>query len=309
MVLMDALSEVLASLRFGSAMIGSATLHRPWGISVDPTRNAAIHVIQNGECWLRLAGEREPIRLGEGDVILVASGIGHALCNPADAPTASISAVLSANRSGAEPKSESGATTLLCARYSLDGVGPYPMVSLLPPLIHLTRNQIDTSEPLRLALELLQVEAKADLGGHDIVAPRLLDSTLIFLLRAWIEHQPLGTGGWFGALRDKGIAQALRLIHERPGNPWTIASLASGAAQSRATFARRFAQLVGQPPLSYVTRWRMNLAAKALRETNQNIGEIGHAVGYESVPSFSQAFKRLTGRSPGLYRSDFRASD
>ncbi|MES0032935.1 helix-turn-helix transcriptional regulator [Mesorhizobium sp. M0040] len=101
----------------------------------------------------------------------------------------------------------------------------------------------------------------------------------------------------------------MRLIHERPGNPWTIASLARGAAQSRATFARRFAQLVGQPPLSYVTRWRMNLAAKALRETNQNIGEIGRAVGYESVPSFSQAFKRLTGRSPGLYRSDFRASD
>ncbi|MER8555925.1 AraC family transcriptional regulator [Mesorhizobium sp. M0977] len=248
------------------------------GISVDPIKNGAIHVIQHGECWLRLAGEKEPIGLGEGDIILVASGVGHTLCDPADAPPALLSAVLSANQSGSEPQSGSGATTLLCAKYSLDGAGPHPMISQFPPLIHLTRSQINASEPLRLATELLRVEARGYLAGHDIVAPRLLDGMLVLLLRAWIEHQPLGTGGWFGALRDKGISRALRLIHERPGDPWTVASLADGAAQCRATFARRFTQLIGEPPLSYVTRWRMDLAAKALQETNQTIHEIGRAV-------------------------------
>ena len=125
---------------------------------------------------------------------------------------------------------------------------------------------------------------------------------LVFLLRAWIEGQPLGTAGWFGALRDKGVAQALRLIHERPAALWTVASLAAGASQSRATFARRFTRLVGEPPLAYVSRWRINLAAKALRETNRTVDEIGRAVGYESAPSFSQAFTRLIGQAPGRYR-------
>ncbi len=153
-------------------------------------------------------------------------------------------------------------------------------------------------------MELLRVEADDTLVGHDIVAPRLLDGLFIYLLRAWIDHQPLGTRGWFGALHDKGIARTLRLIHESPADKWTIASLADSAAQSRATFARRFTRLVGEPPLSYLTRWRMTLAAKALRETDQTIREIATAVGYESLPSFSQAFKRALGRSPGLYRSD-----
>jgi AraC-like DNA-binding protein len=300
---MDVLSEVLATLRFGGAMIGSATLRRPWGISVDPTRNAAIHVIRRGECWLRLNGEKEPVRIGEGDVILVASGVGHTISDPADAPTASMSTVLAANHNESESKHRGSATTLLCAKYSLGGNGPHPIIPLLPPLIHLSREQIVANESLRLAMELLRLEADGNLTGHDIVAPRLLDGLLIYLLRAWIEHQPLGAGGWFGALRDRGIARALRLIHERPADRWTIVSLADSAAQSRATFARRFTRLVGEPPLSYLTRWRMNLAAKALRETDQTIGEIGRAVGYESLPSFSQAFKRATGRSPGLYRN------
>jgi AraC-like DNA-binding protein len=306
---MDVLSDVLASVRIGSAVIGRANLRAPWGISVDPMRNAAVHVVQQGECWLRLAGGTEPIRLSEGDVILVAAGVGHSLGAPSDAPVSPIATVLSAKLSENDQPRGNGVTTLLCAKYALDGAGPHPMISLLPPLIHLTREQIDANESLRLAMELLRVEASDDLTGHDIVAPRLLDSVLVFLLRAWIENQAPGTAGWFGALRDKGIARALRFIHERPADPWTVASLADGASQSRATFARRFARLVGEPPLAYVTRWRMNLAARALRETSRTIDEIGRAVGYESAPSFSQAFSRLVGQAPGRYRSSFRSSD
>jgi AraC-like DNA-binding protein len=304
----DVLSEVLASVRLGSSLIGRASLRRPWGIAVNPMTNAAIHVVQAGGCWLRLA-EGTPIRVSAGDAILVASGVGHSLSDPADAPVAPMSTVLATRSSDDDPRQRSELTTLLCARYSLDGGGPHPMIPLLPPLIHLARAQIEANEPLRLAMELLQVEASGDRDGHDIVAPRLLDSVLVFLLRAWIQEQPLGTAGWFGALRDKGIARALRLIHERPADPWTVAALADGASQSRATFARRFARLVGEPPLAYVTRWRMNLAARALRETDQTVDEIGRAVGYESAPSFSQAFARLAGRPPGRYRKSFRMSE
>lgn len=304
---MDVLSDVLASVRLGSAVIGSARLKRPWGISVDPMRNTAIHLVLGGECWLRLAGGGEPVHLREGDVILVGSGVGHTLSDPSNAPVSPIGAVLSARLGDDDQSGGDDGTTLLCAKYSMDGTGPHPMVSRLPPLIHLTRAQIAANEPLRLATGLLRVEASGDLTGHDLVAPRLLDSVLVFLLRAWIESQPLGTAGWFGALRDKGVAQALRLIHERPAAPWTVASLAAGASQSRATFARRFTRLVGEPPLAYVTRWRINLAAKALRETNRTVDEIGRVVGYESAPSFSQAFTRLVGQAPGRYRKSLQS--
>jgi hypothetical protein len=132
----------------------------------------------------------------------------------------------------------------------------------MPPLIHLTRRQIGASEPLRLTLELLRVEAQNGRADADIIASRLMDSALVVMLRAWIDNQPEGTAGWFGALRDPAVARALRLIHEQPTRAWTVAVLANAASLSRATFARRFARLVGEPPLTYLMRWRMTLAAK-----------------------------------------------
>jgi AraC-like DNA-binding protein len=264
-------------------------------------RNSAVHVVRDGACWLRLAGRDAPIPLSQGDVVLVASGIGHALSDPPDAPVSAIRDALAAGLGGTDPPAGDGVTTLLCAKYLLEGAGPHPMVALLPPLIHLTCGQVEANEPLRLTLELLRLEA-AGRSGSDMVVPRLLDSVLVFLLRAWIENQPPGTAGWSGALRDRKVALALRLIHERPADPWTVATLADRVSQSRATFARRFAGLVGEPPLSYLTRWRMNLAARALRDSDGGIDEVARAVGYESGPAFSKAFSRLTGQSPTLYR-------
>lgn len=302
---MDVLSDVLASLRLGSAVIGSAALPCPWGIAVDPTKNAAVHVLQSGECWLHLAGNDSAVRIGAGDVILVAAGIGHRLSSPVDAPVSSLSAMLSRMSDGNVERHADKVTTLLCARYLFDEAGPPALISLLPPLIHLTRAQIDANEPLRLAVELLRTEATNSLAGHEMVAPRLLDVVLVLLLRAWVQTQPAGSACWFGALRDKGIARALRLIHEQPARRWTVAELADGAVQSRATFARRFLALVGVPPLAYVTHWRMSLAARALRESDRTIHEVGLAVGYDTAPSFSKAFSRLMGQTPGRYRNSF----
>ncbi|MGX1786044.1 cupin domain-containing protein [Bosea sp. NPDC055332] len=302
---MDVLSDVLASLRLGSAVIGNAALPHPWGIAVDPTKNAAVHVLQSGECWLHLASNGNAIRIGAGDVILVAAGIGHRLSNPVDAPVSSLAAALSRMSGEGGESHADEVTTLLCARYLFDEAGPPALISLLPPLIHLTREQVEANEPLRLAVELLRTETSSGLAGHEMVAPRLLDVFLVLLLRAWIQTQPTGTTGWFGALRDKGIAQALRLIHERPARRWTVAELADGAVQSRATFARRFLALVGVPPLAYVTHWRISLAAKALRESGRTIHEVGLAVGYDTAPSFSKAFSRLMGQTPGRYRNSF----
>ena len=303
---MDVLSEIFASVRLRGAVIGFARLDLPWGIAVDPVRSAAIHVVHRGECWLHLSGAEAHLHVSGGDVILVSSGIAHALSNPPSAPLVPIAQGLSAARRpsrAGQPES----TTLLCAKFSLDDM-PHPMTALLPPLIHLTRAQIEADASLNLVVELLRLEAAGEMTGRDITVPRLLDSVLVFLLRAWLDSQPLGAGKWFDALRDKGIAKALRLIHEAPAEPWTVAALARGAAQSRATFARRFTGLVGVPPLTYVTRWRMNLAARALQESNQTVEGIARSVGYLSVPSFAQAFSRIVGRAPGAYRRHLAAA-
>jgi len=298
---MDAISDVLASYRSGNAVLGAAVLRRPWGIKVDPQRSSAIHVVLEGECWLRLPYHDDPIRLSRGDVVLVAGGLAHALSDPFDAEAIPIGDALSAapnRRDAPAPKT----TTLLCAKYQLDEAGPHPMVSLMPPLIQLTRQQVEANRPLQLALELLRLETQDGRTGADIIASRLLDSALVLLLRAWINNQPDGVADWFAALGDPGIARALRLIHEQPAEPWTVAALADRALLSRATFARRFTQLVGGPPLAYLGRWRMTLAAKALRESSRSIEAIARAVGYESAPAFSKAFSRAYAQSPGRYR-------
>jgi AraC-like DNA-binding protein len=299
---MNAISNVITPLGSGSATLARALLKRPWGISVDPMRSPAIHVVLGGECWLRLAGDKKPIRLLQGDALLVASGVGHTLCDAPDSKVISIREAL-AVQTDEQEGSDADATTLLCAKYQLDDRGPHPMVLLMPPLIHLTRQQVGSNEPLRLALELLHVEARDRRASVDIIASRLVDSALVLMLRAWIDNQPEGMAGWFGALRDPAVARALRLIHEQPAKPWTVAILADAASLSRATFARRFTRLLGAPPLAYLMRWRMNLAAKALRETRRSLDEIARAVGYESGPAFSKAFRRLYGEAPGRYRS------
>jgi len=297
----DGLSNLLASYRSGSAFLGTAVLHRPWGIGVEPQRHSAIHLVLDGACWLGLSDHDEPIRLAQGDVALVTSGVGHKLSDPPSATVVPIGAAVGAGLrepSGSRP----GSTTLLCAKYQVDEPGPHPMAALMPPVVHLTREEVMANEPLRLILELLRVEAQDDRAKSGLVASRLLDSTLVLLLRAWIDSRPEGDADWFGALKDSAIARALRLIHEQPAASWTIAKLAEHALLSRATFARRFVQLVGEPPLAYIAHLRMKMAAKAFRETDRSITEIGLAVGYESGAAFSKAFSRVYGQSPGRYR-------
>ena len=148
---MDAISNVLTPLRSGGATLARALLKRPWGIPVDPMRSPAIHVVLGGECWLRLAGDEQPLRLLQGDALLVGSGVGHTLSDAPDSDVISMREALSI-QTDAQAAADIETTALLCAKYQLDDGGPHPLVSLMPPLIHLTRRQIGANEPLGLTL-------------------------------------------------------------------------------------------------------------------------------------------------------------
>ncbi|MBJ6760418.1 AraC family transcriptional regulator [Myxococcaceae bacterium JPH2] len=303
---MDVLANVLGVTQLGNTMLCQSELVAPWGLDIHAHTKTAVHIVQRGVCWLHLEGEAEPMRLVPGDLVLVGSGIRHHLTH---APHGAVEPWEQAltnmkDRLAALPASASAdATALLCAAYEFEQDGQHPLLALLPQLIRLHVDTSDESGQFHALVRLLSHESGRKLPGSDIIIPRLVDSLFVFIVRAWLESQPVGAGGWFGALRDPQIGKALSLIHESPELPWTVESLAAKVALSRAAFARRFVELVGEPPLKYLTRWRMSLAAKILKTTSESVDEIATRVGYDSSTGFGKAFQRHLRVSPGRYRA------
>ena len=151
-------------------------------------------------------------------------------------------------------------------------------------------------------LRFMAAEAREPRLGGETVITRLADILVIQAIRSWIEQDPAAQTGWLGALRDPQIGRAISLIHRDPARTWTVASLADEVAMSRSAFAARFAELVGEPPMHYVTRWRMHAAVTWLREGDATLGELALRLGYQSEAAFSRAFKRFIGVSPGAVR-------
>lgn len=308
---MDVLADVLSVTRMGATVVARAELVPPWGLEIDAAAEAHVHVVQRGACWLRTAEDRQPVRLEAGDVVLLRKGVGHSLCDALETEPQPHLQVLEAmpRRLARLPASRAHETTLvLCARYLFQHHGPHPLTSLLPPLLHLPAHEAARHAPLQLLLQLLLHEAVEAASGTQLVVPRLVDSLLVYLIRAWLDGQPVGAAGWFGALRDPAVARALALIHARPQSPWSVEGLARQVAQSRATFARRFAELVGETPVAYLTRWRMCLATKLLVDTKLSLTEIATRVGYETAAAFSKAFRRSHACAPGRFRAEARRS-
>jgi AraC-like DNA-binding protein len=196
---------------------------------------------------------------------------------------------------------------MLCGAYLLDRSQPHPLLRELPELIHLPAT-IGRHPALRAAVDLLGQELEQERPGADAVLPALLDLLLLYILRAWLAGQSghAAPAGWPAALRDTSAAGALRAIHGSPARPWTVAELGSLAGLSRAAFARRFTALVGQPPLAYLTWWRMTLAARDLRDGSEPLSAIAKKAGYNSEYAFAHAFKRQRGIAPGHYRQQYK---
>jgi transcriptional regulator GlxA family with amidase domain len=197
-------------------------------------------------------------------------------------------------------------TVLLGASYYLNGVRPHPLFQSLPEVIYLPA-RIGAAATVRTVVELLGAEMDSERPGAGAAVPALLDLLLLYTMRTWLETttQPIG---WAQALRDPALTAALRAIQERPAEPWSVASLAREASLSRAAFARRFATLTGQPPLTYLRWWRMTIAARLLRSSDASMETIAGRVGYSSEYAFSKAFKRELGLAPAHYRRRQRAT-
>jgi AraC-like DNA-binding protein len=301
----DLLADVLAAMRVGRPVAALTEAHGPWGLRFDHVMGAAFHVVLQGTCWLApLDGGFEPVELGPGDVVLLGTGAPHALVSANGVPLTDFTPTRDT------PGAPFGRlvlpgpglrSTIVCGAYRLARTRPHPLLRDLPEVVHLPA--LPGRHPgLRAMVELLGLELRSSPPGAAAVAPSLVDALLVYLLRAWLQDSA-DTSTWSAAMADPATARVLATIHAEPAGAWSVEQLAAVAGLSRAAFARRFAALVGEPPLAYLTRWRMTLAARLLRDTDKTLAQIGSAVGYGSAFAFAKAFRREYAATPGEYRA------
>ncbi len=298
-LLEDVLSQSLRRLAMGHVSSLYNQLERPWGIQFpDSSAMAGFHLVCKGRAWI--APERgSGLWLETGDLVLFPFGSGHAIHDHPSSPALPYQHV---------PRPSGPAThALLCGAYKfgaskLDLSGD-PVLSMLPEAVHVRAAQVEETPGFASVLSNLREEVQGSRPGRDGVIGSLVGAAFIYMVRSWIASTEAGQPGWVGAPRDPRLSRALAAIHVNPAERWSVERLAEIAKMSRASFARRFAQVVGDTPLAYVAARRLDLAARLLTETEQQLGEIAAIVGYESEFALSRAFKRSRNVAPGRFRA------
>ncbi|VXC11062.1 AraC family transcriptional regulator [Frigoribacterium sp. 9N] len=304
---MDVLSEVLDVSGVRGSAGARIAAGGDWGVEWLRDRDAVVYAVTAGIAWLTLDGEA-PRLLMTGDVVILATGAAHSLSSEpgADVHSCDVAAAAEARREGGDLRLGNGdvQTQVLGASYSHDPAGSTPVFALLPPVVHLGAPQLDAT--LTDVVRLLGREIARPGLATDLLLDRLVDVLLIELLRTWLASAPPVDASWWGVLRDPLLLRAVTLIHEAPERPWTTEALAREVATSKQTLVRRFATFAGTTPGAYLTRWRMDLAAHRLRDTDDTLDEIAADIGYTSVYAFSRAFSRERSVPPGRFRTTSR---
>ena len=302
----DVLTTVMDAVRLRGRIFCRSELKAPWGMALKRSDYAHFHVIERGGAWLRIEGQ-QPVALAGGDLVVVPHGTGHTLTDSLATKARPLTEM--AGRGASEGGcvvmrggGDGAETQLVCGSFRFERRDAHPLLELLPPLIHLRPTETPAAEWLEATLRFLAWETRQAKPGTETIVSRLTDVIFVQVLRAFTLSLPEGRGGWMGALRDGQVGAALAHIHRSPERDWTNAALAEAVGMSRSRFAARFSALVGEPPLTYLSRWRLETAAGLLQDGPLSLGEIASRVGYESEAAFSKAFRRRFGVPPGAYR-------
>lgn len=318
----DVLEALLTGPRARGAFLLQTVLQPPWSIRVQDRAPLALVGLVAGTAWVTTE-DGTSVAMAAGDIAVFRGPDPYQLADrPETAPQVLVHPGNRCETLDGQPVADAmglgvrtwgnaatGGTRMLIGNYDTEGAVSRRLLDCLPPMIHQTANpgalgetQDAAAQSDRFLVDMLVTELVKDDPGQAAVLDRLLDLLLITVLRRWLAGRGSATPLWYAALGDPVVGRVLNLIHHNPAQPWTVAGLAAEAGVSRASLASRFAELVGEPPISYLTRWRLDLAADLLVDPDVTVEAVGRRVGYDNAFAFSTAFKRARGVSPSHHR-------
>lgn len=305
---MDPFGDLFRGVRAQGSLFGSSTLTAPWSLRFVDGAPLTLCTVIEGAGWI-VPDAHPPEHVAAGDILIVRGPARFSFVDAIDTAAEAVECGIDCatpERGGTRHRlgwsdcgpPVAGSTTLVVGAYPVRGEIGRRLLDAVPDVL-----RVDAGGATDAVRDLLAVEVAVDAPGQQVVLDRLLDWALVCSLREWFDRPGSRPPAWWAAQRDPVVGDALRLLHAEPAAPWTVASLAGRTGVSRSTLAKRFGELVGEPPLSYLTRWRMTIAADLLVERESaTIAEVADAVGYADPFSFSAAFKRIRGMNPSDYR-------
>ncbi|MCC6848379.1 MAG: AraC family transcriptional regulator [Deltaproteobacteria bacterium] len=314
---MDVVSDVLRAVRFSGLVIFQTELTAPWGLAVPPAATLAgvfglgtrrlipLHAVAKGRGVSVLDGVEA---LAEGDVVMYPHGDAHVLASDATVmptPVGGLLPPLTPESLTVVRHGGGGALTrVVCGFIHCDEAVFNPLAVSLPKVLCGRGNGGAGATSLAGLLQLVLSEAATPRAGTTTILTRLTELMFVEVLRTYMEALPAEQTGWFAGLRDPFVGRALQRLHAEPARDWSVEELGRAVGLSRSALVDRFHALVGQPPMSYLTHWRIQLATRLLCDSHASVATIGEQVGYASEAAFSRAFRRVVGKPPAAWRRE-----
>jgi AraC-like DNA-binding protein len=313
---MDALSDLLRVVRLLGGVFLDAEFSAPWSITAqvgpedcrlvlaEPARLVAFHYVISGNLLLQINRD-PPVNVRGGTIVLLPRNDGHTLASQSGLKAISAEKLIQMDPAGGLARIRHGGggevTRIVCGFVGTE-VDCHPLIDALPSTLVLDLNGKAAGEWILSSFRFAAQELAAARAGSATVLAKLSELMFVEAVRCYLEGLPAGERGWLAGLRDPAVGRALALLHTELARPWTAEELAREVYLSRSAFADRFTALIGSPPITYLTRWRMQVAAQRLRESHRSVAQISGDVGYESEVAFARAFKRQFSKSPAQWR-------
>ncbi len=315
---MDAFSEILSGVKLKGAVFFTAEFSAPWGFSAPASNKMAArlapgaehlvlyHFVVDGEAMVELS-DAQKIELKPGDVVIFPHGDPHHMCSKgATRPFPNYGINEKIKSHDLTPLCAGGGgeiSRFVCGYMSCDPYISRPILNGLPPVFKVNIRTDRSGQWLESSILHLVDEAASGRVGSEAMLAKISEALFVDTLRRFVAALPEQQMGWLAGARDPIVGKSLGLLHSRIAHPWTIANLADEVGISRSALVERFTRYLSEPPMTYLTRWRLQMAARSLESTPRGVAEIAADVGYESEAAFNRAFKREFGQPPGRYRT------